>query len=266
MAALNPLTAATNPGPQTPTSSTRREATSSSSAVPPRRGPGSPTDSSCRRRGRHRLDPSDWTTAYVVIDRGGTNLDRVYRVTPRPAGGLTWQNITGNLPDTHLDTVQVLRVGTDTVVLVGGRTGVNRAINPTNNNAIWAEFGAGLANSPVSDLDNATPGSTRPRWAVGLEHPGCRRRRQHQPGRRAQADGDERQRPLAASRDPNQTVAAERDENLIFTQSFQLSTIQRNRGQRPGWRRSAGDQTSTTVPSTSGKRSTSTRRKRRRQR
>jgi len=104
------------------------------------------------------LDPSDWTTAYVVIDRGGTNLDRVYRVTPKAAGGLTWQNITGNLPDTHLDTVQVLRSAPTPSCWSGdGPASIEPSTRRTNN-AIWAEFGAGLANSPVSDLDNATPG------------------------------------------------------------------------------------------------------------
>ena len=174
------------------------------------------------------LDPSDWTTAYVVIDRGGTNLDRVYRVTPKATGGLTWQNITGNLPDTHLDTIQVLRVGADTIVLVGGRTGVNRAINPTNNNAIWAEFGSGLANSPVSDLDNATPGLYaatlgRAAWnipaaavAANLNQAGVLRLTGTNAGDR-----------WLLSRDPNQPWLLNVTENLIFTQSFQLSTIQR---------------------------------------
>jgi hypothetical protein len=99
------------------------------------------------------LDPNDWTTAYMVVDKGGSEVDAVFRVTPNPDGTLNWRYISARLPDTFLNTIVAVRSGADVVVLVGGRTGVNRAINPTDRDAIWTEFGSGLANAVVSDLE-----------------------------------------------------------------------------------------------------------------
>lgn len=104
------------------------------------------------------LDPTNWTTAYVVVDRGGTNTDEVYRVTPNTTGGLNWDLISGNLFDTHLNTILAVRAGADIVVLVGGRTGVSRVINPQTNAAIWTEYGVGLPNTIVSDIHLSTAG------------------------------------------------------------------------------------------------------------
>ena len=180
------------------------------------------------------FDPVDATTAYIVLDRGGTNLDRVYRVTTNVNGTLNWQIITGNLLDTHLDTIEVIPVltlipaGVDRVVLVGGRTGVSRAINPTTNSTIWTEYGSGLANSIVADLANSTAGLYagtlgRSAWnipagaiAASINQEGVLR-----------LTGTGGTDFWTLMRDPQQPWLLTVTENLLFSQSYQLSTIRR---------------------------------------
>ncbi|MEW6159625.1 MAG: hypothetical protein AB1813_19525, partial [Verrucomicrobiota bacterium] len=84
----------------------------------------------------------------------------VYQTTD---GGQNWNPITGTLAGRNLDlrTVEYLPQGTgpagaqasQNVVLVGGRNGVYRALNPNGmNNQIWTELGGNLPNAIVSDV------------------------------------------------------------------------------------------------------------------
>ncbi len=108
-----------------------------------------------------KLDPRDWMTSYLVVDMLGNNNDRIYKltVTPKNPTGLNLavENITGDLRDTHLDAIEVVTgpgapIG-NRVLLVGGHGGVYRSIDPTKTTAKWHEFGVGLPNAPVTDLE-----------------------------------------------------------------------------------------------------------------
>ena len=70
----------------------------------------------------------------------------------RDAGG-TWSNLTGNLATLVLDSrsIEFYSDGVNNVVLVGGRNGVFRTINP-GVDPIWNKFGTGLPNAVVKDL------------------------------------------------------------------------------------------------------------------
>jgi len=90
------------------------------------------------------VDPSNWQTAFVV-DSGG----QVFTTTNT---GAAWTNITGNLASGSTDLRTILFVpGSPSAVVVGGVNGVFRmAMDDVGN---WKQFGNGLSNAPVWDLD-----------------------------------------------------------------------------------------------------------------
>jgi hypothetical protein len=87
------------------------------------------------------LDPDDWMTAYVI------DSDQVF-VTNN--GGGSWTEITGNLTDGDLRSAEFISAASD-MVFVGGQSGV--FVMLTNNPGVWNEFGTGLPNALVRDLD-----------------------------------------------------------------------------------------------------------------
>ncbi len=100
------------------------------------------------------MDPDDWHVAYVVDVNGS-----VFRAETNDSGSsVTFTNLTGNLSNfaTDLRTIEFIRTGTTTVLLVGGQNGVYRAINPSAQTE-WSEFGLNLPNAPVNDLQYYSP-------------------------------------------------------------------------------------------------------------
>jgi hypothetical protein len=97
-----------------------------------------------------RMDPTDWHTAYVLDTFG-----RVWRTTNT---GASWTNLTGNLasltPSARV--IEVVHIGANVAILVGGQGGVFRALNP-GATATWSRFGSSESNAIVRDLHyNAT--------------------------------------------------------------------------------------------------------------
>lgn len=89
------------------------------------------------------LDPNAWTTAYV-IDQSGVFLT--------VNGGNTWTDVTGNLIDSQLRTIEVLATPTVNLLLVGGNDGVHAML--TSAAGEWSELGgSALPNAPVMDLE-----------------------------------------------------------------------------------------------------------------
>ena len=88
------------------------------------------------------LDPEDWQTAYVADVN-----DRVFVTTD---GGMAWNEITGNLANNTLRTIQFIGGTSSDAILVGGDDGVYRM--RTSAPGMWSEFGAGLPNAPVREI------------------------------------------------------------------------------------------------------------------
>jgi hypothetical protein len=95
------------------------------------------------------LDPDDADTVYALDFAG-----HVWRTTTGGVGDSPWQDLTGNLPTLHggARSIQLIKAGGNTVVLVGALGGVFRAVNPTAASSVWSEFGRGLPNVIVEDL------------------------------------------------------------------------------------------------------------------
>lgn len=100
------------------------------------------------------VDPFDSTgnTAYVVAANFGevTGGGHVWMTTN---AGVNWRNISGNLPNVPVWSIQVQHVGAPTtppVVYVGTDVGV---FATANSGARWARYGAGLPNVQVRDMD-----------------------------------------------------------------------------------------------------------------
>ena len=87
------------------------------------------------------LDPDDWMTAYIADPTG------VFRTTD---AGATWANVTGNLPDPDLRSLEFIP-GSNDAVVVGGRFGVFRMTTAAP--GVWAELDASLPRVPVYDMD-----------------------------------------------------------------------------------------------------------------
>ena len=87
------------------------------------------------------LDPDDWATAYVI------DSNQVFVTND---AGQNWMDVTGNLTDIDLRSVEFVP-GVNDAVMVGGRDGVFRM--QVSISGVWAEFGTGLPNAPVYDLD-----------------------------------------------------------------------------------------------------------------
>ncbi len=89
-----------------------------------------------------KMHPLNWMTAYA------TDGARVYQTTN---GGGAWDDITGDLVDGLLRSIEIVTNGVLDAILVGGGSGVHRML--TNALEMWSEFGAGLPNAPAWDLD-----------------------------------------------------------------------------------------------------------------
>jgi hypothetical protein len=90
------------------------------------------------------VDPADWHNAWVINSAG-----QVYSTTN--TGGI-WTNITGNLASGTTDPHSIVYVpGSPNAIVVGGVNGVFRMA--TDNVGVWNQFGSGLSNAPVFDLD-----------------------------------------------------------------------------------------------------------------
>lgn len=90
------------------------------------------------------IDPATWQTAFVVNAAG-----QVYTTTNN--GGL-WTNITGNLASGSTDLRTIAFVpGSPNALVVGGLNGVFRMA--MDNVGVWQQFGTGLTNALVFDLD-----------------------------------------------------------------------------------------------------------------
>jgi subtilisin-like proprotein convertase family protein len=90
------------------------------------------------------VDPADWQKAYVINSTG--------EVWSTPNAGATWTNITGNLSSGATDLRSIIVVpGTPSLLAVGGVNGVFRMA--TDATGVWSQWGSGLSNAPVWDLD-----------------------------------------------------------------------------------------------------------------
>ena len=87
------------------------------------------------------LDPGDYRPAYVI------DSNQVFQTND---AGATWTDVTGNLVDSDLRSIEFASSNTD-AVFVGGRSGVFLML--TNTPGVWFEFGSGLPEAPVLDLD-----------------------------------------------------------------------------------------------------------------
>ncbi|MDA1049118.1 MAG: right-handed parallel beta-helix repeat-containing protein [Planctomycetota bacterium] len=126
------------------------------------------------------MDPDNWATVYVTDNNQvfrGTNIDFLTDGLdndgvngPDDPGEMTWTEITGNLQDNNLRTIEYINVGgfvpgigaNVDAILVGGTSGVSRMLVGDEGN--WVEFGkkqnpfglardSDLPNAPVYDLD-----------------------------------------------------------------------------------------------------------------
>ena len=92
------------------------------------------------------VDPIDWQIAYALVSGG-----HVYKTID---GGTSWSADLGGttlpnlLPDAR--TIELIRSGANSVLLIGGEGGVYRAINPVPG-AVWSLFGT-LPSATVIDL------------------------------------------------------------------------------------------------------------------
>ena len=91
------------------------------------------------------LDPDDWATAYVI------DADEVFATFD---AGLSWDNITENLGavTSDLRSVELVTGGSGDMLLVGSLMGVFRSEVGPSVTARWTEFGTGLPNALLRDL------------------------------------------------------------------------------------------------------------------
>ncbi len=92
------------------------------------------------------FEAPDFRSVYVV-----DNSNRIWRGTNIGITGEIWQNITGNLVDPGLDTIELVGTGLFPIVMAGGVNGIYR-LDPNADTFSWTEFGAGLPNAAVIDL------------------------------------------------------------------------------------------------------------------
>jgi hypothetical protein len=83
------------------------------------------------------MDPMNWQVAFAIDD------NQVFQTTN---AGAAWTDVTGSMPDTNLRSIAVA----PGAVFVGGGTGVYVMDMGTGN---WDQFGSGLPNVQVRDLD-----------------------------------------------------------------------------------------------------------------
>jgi Big-like domain-containing protein len=91
------------------------------------------------------LDPDDWRSAYVV------DSNQVFQTTD---AGVTWTDITGNLPGLGAGDFRttVFVAGARKLLLVGTNAGVFVSFS-SSGFTVWNKLGIGLPNAPVADLD-----------------------------------------------------------------------------------------------------------------
>jgi hypothetical protein len=138
------------------------------------------------------------------IEMDSTNGNVVYTIDRNQVwrsldGGNNWTEITGNLTDNNLRSLQFIdNPFGDDVLLVGGEGGVFRTTASTL--GTWSEFGMGLPNTIAYDLDYDAADDVLVAGLLGraLGHRG--RRRLHLPGRpRAEQHAGDRHHPGLAS-------------------------------------------------------------------
>lgn len=90
------------------------------------------------------MHPQDWMTVFAIDN------NQVFQSVD--AGG-SWSDITGNLINANLSALEFVFDAVSNVgaLLAGGDGGVFRTI--TTSLGVWTEFGAGLPNAPVWDMD-----------------------------------------------------------------------------------------------------------------
>jgi len=113
-------------------------------------------------------DPENWQTAFALEQGTGGPTSTIY-MTSNPDGA--WTSITRNLnsllanPDQFVS-IKAVRVGATLVLLAAGSGGVYRLINPADPNSRWTEYGTGLPNGRVGDIQYypaaATDNGSRP--------------------------------------------------------------------------------------------------------
>jgi hypothetical protein len=114
------------------------------------------------------VDPENVATVFVFT----ANADASPRIWMGRNVGLgaseTWVDITKNLNGflvarrpgwSAFHKLEVARVGGRLVLLAAGQGGVYRLIDPADSSARWSEFGRGLANAEIFDLDYYPPTS-----------------------------------------------------------------------------------------------------------
>ncbi|HEY6138889.1 MAG TPA: RTX toxin [Thermoanaerobaculia bacterium] len=111
-------------------------------------GSGTPAATSASPGGTLRdiaVDSTDWHKAWVVNDNG--------QVFYTSNTGSSWTDVTGNLGSgtTDLRAIEFIAGSGGNVVAAGGLNGVFRM--STGNAGTWNQFGSGLPNSIVADLD-----------------------------------------------------------------------------------------------------------------
>lgn len=90
------------------------------------------------------VDSEDWQKAFVINSSG--------QVFSTINTGASWTNITGNLASGATDLRSIVFVpGSPSAIVVGGVNGVFRMA--TDNVGVWNQFGSGLSNAPVFDMD-----------------------------------------------------------------------------------------------------------------
>ena len=98
-----------------------------------------------------QVDPTNAQIACVVRPSfDGSSIGHVWRTAN---AGATWTDISGNLPDIPCNAIALQSTG---AIYVGTDVGVYVT---TNLGASWSQFGTGLANATVLDLEiNETTG------------------------------------------------------------------------------------------------------------
>ncbi|MCC7431019.1 choice-of-anchor J domain-containing protein [bacterium] len=95
-----------------------------------------------------KIDPGNTNTVYVTFS-GYTQNQKIYKTTNATTSGITWQNISGTLPNTPVNCLVInpnlttnLYIGTDIGVFFSPDGGTN-----------WETYQTGLPNVPVTDLE-----------------------------------------------------------------------------------------------------------------
>lgn len=96
------------------------------------------------------VDPTNAGRAFVGFS--GYASGHVFRTTNR---GVSWSNVSGNLPDVPVNAIAIDTANPQTHIVVGTDLGV---FETTNGGTSWAEANTGLAKVSVADLDLRSDG------------------------------------------------------------------------------------------------------------